>query len=747
MHRGTNGQFDLEIDPIGSEVAIHYNIFITIQNKPKNLKFYTDEDHTIEIPVENNIIQINDIIYLEELDEIRNTRIYWNWAYETGNTEDEISQNDEYDTSSQGDIIMINLQVTGTQIDPNNGTAEYTVHYYLENANNTDFSYYTTETYNMVANEQLTLSNLGRKIEGANFGFGKLSEDGEIVSNIAISEDGSTLIYMYYYRNRYPLQIVAGKNILEVKSVGNSETSEQITNTHKTTKYKWGEEVTISATIKEVEGKYGVFDGWERSLIISLGENYNKNLKNTVIVMPKIPIKMTATAIYTDTLDTELPIWSYASKTTNNTEYEEYANSTHDISITFNGVDANYANNNLTADKIKIYVGDTEIIPTVKTLSVETEVENGVQYILTLNGITGNGELKIQIEGNTLQDKLENFSEETLIETGIIIDNIAPSSPEISLIDNGGHFSDDYSYSDYIIYQITEGTDTEIAMENAYKKQITYANKDINILDSLSTLFMPISYAETVETVEPLDTNETIAKTYYKVTGAVTIDETLYSSDIKIELQGSRGSCTISAITYDKAGNKSVYAIQTINICGLHDSDASHQEKEATCTEAEVLSHRCSSCYKLNDTYTGGAAKGHNYPCSGKNHKRSGGSVNITCSRCTATKSYSVTNGTCTYWKCTCGEDGGYSSHSYKCSGSNHKRSGGSVTVKCSRCASSSKTFSVSNGTCTYWKCSCGASGGVNSHSYSYSCSKKGGTVYGCVCSRCNYCGNCGSKH
>lgn len=469
------------------------------------------------------------------------------------------------------------------------------------------------------------------------------------------------------------------------------ETAEQTSNTSKVTKYKWGEEVTISATIQEVEDKYGVFDGWERSLIASLGENYNSNLRNTVIVMPKLPIKMTAKAIYTDAPDTELPTWSYVSKTNSNTEYEDYANSTHDVSITFNGIDNNYVDNYLTANKIKIYVGDTEISPTVKTLSTATNIENGVQYTLSLSGLTGNGELKLKIEGNTLQDKSENFSEETLISTGIIIDNIAPNSPQIAIIDNGGHYSDDYSYSDYITYQITEGIDTEIAMKNTTKDQTTYANNELNILDAIGTIFMPISYAETAE---PLAINSTIAKTYYKVTGAVTIDETLYSSNIKIELPGSRGTCTISAITYDKAGNRSLYATQTKNICGLHDADASHQEKEATCTEAEVLSHRCSSCYKLNDTYTGTAAKGHNYPCSGSNHKRSGGSVSIKCSRCTATKSYSVTNGTCTYWKCSCGKSGGYSSHTY-----------------------------------------------------SYSCSKKGGTVYGCVCSKCSYCGNCGAKH
>lgn len=746
MHHGTNGYFDIEIDPTGSEVSIFYNIDIKIQNKPVNLKFYTDENHTIELPVENGIININDIILLEEVNEIRNIRIYWDWAYETGNTQDEISQNDELDKVSAGDIIIISVNVTGTQVEPGSVQAEYTVHYYLENANNNNFSYYSTEHHTMIANKLVTLSNLGREIENANYGFGRLTENGEVISNAEIKEDGSTVIYMYYYRNRYPLEIVAGENISKVKSIGTSETAEQETNMSRVTKYKWGEEVTISTIIKDLEGKYGVFDGWDKNLPISLGANYNHNFRETVIIMPNVPLQMKAKAIYTDAPDTVLPVWTYSSKTNSNAEYEEYANINHDISIVFNAIDDNYVANYLTVDKIKIYVGNEEIIPTVKTLSTEKSIENGVQYTLSLKGLSGNGDLKIKILDNTIQDKSENFSAETILETGIIIDNIAPNSPEIMVSDSGGYYSEDYNYSDYITYKITAGKDTLPNTASLINDNTKYAQEyNFNMLDAVGAIFMPASYAETVTPIST--TTDSIAKTYYKVSGAVTIDESLYASDVKIELQGARGECIISAITYDKAGNASVYTTKIGKICGLHDKDSSHQEVAATCTAAEVLSYRCSACFKADGTYSGSAAKGHNYPCSGSNHKRSGGSVSIKCSRCTTTKSYSVTNGSCTYWSCSCGKSGGYSSHSYKCSGSNHKRSGGSVTVKCSRCSSSSKTYSVTNGTCTYWKCSCGATGGVNSHSYTYSCSRKGGTVYSCLCSRCNYCGNCQAKH
>ena len=195
-----------------------------------------------------------------------------------------------------------------------------------------------------------------------------------------------------------------------------------------------------------------------------------------------------------------------------------------------------------------------------------------------------------------------------------------------------------------------------------------------------------------------------------------------------------------------------------------------HSSNAITCTEDAI----CSICNEKT-----GTALGHiepdAYETDGTNHWKlcdrgcgeyviaktahNGGTatckVVATCVECnigygsTNSSNHSGTKSTsgCTYykWSC-CGKSGGYSSHSYPCSGSNHKRGGGSVTIKCSRC-SATKKYTVTNGTCTYWKCSCGSSGGVNSHSYSYSCSKSGHTIYGCLCSRCSYCGSCGKKH
>ncbi len=196
-----------------------------------------------------------------------------------------------------------------------------------------------------------------------------------------------------------------------------------------------------------------------------------------------------------------------------------------------------------------------------------------------------------------------------------------------------------------------------------------------------------------------------------------------------------------------------------------------HSEGSASCTGDAT----CLVCSTITQTALG-HIEPEEYDTDGTNHWKlcdrgcgeyivektahSGGTATCTAvAKCTVcnigygSKNSSNHSGTknrtgCTYykWSC-CGYDSGYTSHNYPCSGANHKRSGGSVTIKCSRC-SATKKYTVTNGTCTYWSCSCGTSGGgANSHTYTYSCSKSGHTIYSCLCSKCSYCGSCGKYH
>lgn len=105
------------LDTTGSDVAIDYAIkFSNLQNKPTNLKF------TYNGTTANS---------LEELEEVLKGRIglndsrtktltiNWDWAYETGNSEIDIANNDEIDTEDAGKDFTFDIMITGTQVNPN----------------------------------------------------------------------------------------------------------------------------------------------------------------------------------------------------------------------------------------------------------------------------------------------------------------------------------------------------------------------------------------------------------------------------------------------------------------------------------------------------------------------------------------------------------------------------------------------------------------------------------------------------
>lgn len=113
---GTSGQFDIVLDATGSDVAINYEIkFKNSKNKPTNLKFTygTKTSETLE--------GLEDIlkgtINLED-NRTKTITIKWNWAYETGSTADERTNNDKIDTNDAGKDYSFDIEITGTQVNP-----------------------------------------------------------------------------------------------------------------------------------------------------------------------------------------------------------------------------------------------------------------------------------------------------------------------------------------------------------------------------------------------------------------------------------------------------------------------------------------------------------------------------------------------------------------------------------------------------------------------------------------------------
>ena len=113
---GTAGAFDINIDAAGSDVSLVYNIIFNTANIPKNLHFYIDENMKTEINYSNNTLEYEGFIGYNEQNKTRTQTIYWNWPFESGETEAEINANDIDDSKWMGRTISLGVNVTGKQV-------------------------------------------------------------------------------------------------------------------------------------------------------------------------------------------------------------------------------------------------------------------------------------------------------------------------------------------------------------------------------------------------------------------------------------------------------------------------------------------------------------------------------------------------------------------------------------------------------------------------------------------------------
>lgn len=116
---GTSGSFNIVVDGTGSEVGINYNIQFTNESaKPTNLKFtYDNQEYNSITELESSL---SGTIHANDENKIKTLTIDWQWAYETGNNESEIANNDKIDTQNAQDIATytFNVIVSGTQVVP-----------------------------------------------------------------------------------------------------------------------------------------------------------------------------------------------------------------------------------------------------------------------------------------------------------------------------------------------------------------------------------------------------------------------------------------------------------------------------------------------------------------------------------------------------------------------------------------------------------------------------------------------------
>lgn len=115
---GTEGNFQVKLDATGSEVAVKYAVkFEEKSPKPTNLKFtYNGKEYSSLKFLQE---ELEDTIDATAENKIRIINIGWNWKYETGSNEQEVSKNDKIDTNEAKQLRDYNFDiiVSGIQID------------------------------------------------------------------------------------------------------------------------------------------------------------------------------------------------------------------------------------------------------------------------------------------------------------------------------------------------------------------------------------------------------------------------------------------------------------------------------------------------------------------------------------------------------------------------------------------------------------------------------------------------------
>ena len=108
---GTSGSFSIELSNVNAEVAVNYELAIgTATNKPTNLKFYSNSNHTTEL-VNNKLTGT-----LAPGAAATTKTIYWQWAYET--TNGDAADNTAGEGAATNASMTIPITITGTQAQP-----------------------------------------------------------------------------------------------------------------------------------------------------------------------------------------------------------------------------------------------------------------------------------------------------------------------------------------------------------------------------------------------------------------------------------------------------------------------------------------------------------------------------------------------------------------------------------------------------------------------------------------------------
>ena len=177
------------------------------------------------------------------------------------------------------------LTLTANATRTANTDTKYIVEYYTEDLTEGNYTRVVSEEKKGTTGEQVSIDT-SRTFTGFTFDS---NNDKNVLSG-EVAGNGSLVLKAYYTRNSYKLTLVAGKNVASVTGEGT---------------YKYEEEVTIDATLKDDAGYSYSFENWK-----SGDEEYSTS-KNAKVTMPANDLTLTANATRIANTDTKYTVEYY----------------------------------------------------------------------------------------------------------------------------------------------------------------------------------------------------------------------------------------------------------------------------------------------------------------------------------------------------------------------------------------------------------------------------------------------------
>ena len=249
--------------------------------------YYTRNNYKLSLVAGDNIARVSGegtYKYEEEVTIDATLKDDAGYSYEFANWK---SGDEEYSTGKNTTVTMpandLTLTANATRIA--NTDTKYTVEYYTENLDGKGYTRVDSKEETGTTGEQVSIDT---SVTFTGFTFDNDNENNVLSDDVA--GDGSLVLKAYYTRNSYKLSLVAGDNIASVTGEGT---------------YKYEEEVTIDATLKDDAGYSYEFANWK-----SGDEEYSTG-KNTTVTMPANDLTLTANATRIANTDTKYTVEYY----------------------------------------------------------------------------------------------------------------------------------------------------------------------------------------------------------------------------------------------------------------------------------------------------------------------------------------------------------------------------------------------------------------------------------------------------